>query len=43
MVSLLLKTEGKNIKSPLVKSNKEKKSLVIGLGSDRGLCGPECK
>ena len=40
MVSLLLKTEGKNIKSPLVKSNKEKKSLVIGLGSDRGLCGP---
>ena len=29
-----------DIKSPLVKSNKERKSLVIGLGSDRGLCGP---
>ncbi len=40
MVGLLLKTEGSNIKSPLVKSNKERKSLVIGLGSDRGLCGP---
>ena len=40
MVGLLLRTEGKNIKSPLVKDNKEKKSLIIGLGSDRGLCGP---
>ena len=40
MVGLLLKTEGKNINSPLVKANKEKKALILGLGSDRGLCGP---
>ena len=39
MVSRLIASEGANLESPLLRQAEEKKSLVVILATDRGLCG----